>query len=185
MISQSFLAQQSTLMSERLRLEPLGPQHFAGTWAYLQDQESMRLTGTHQTFTEEQIHKWLAGLSDHHDRTDWAITRREDGVYVGEIVLNDLDEDNESMGFRIALGAEQLFGRGYGTEATKTVINHAFDDIGLHRVSLEVFSFNTRAQRVYEKCGFVIEGRQRDALRWDGEWFDTIQMGLLATDPRL
>ena len=39
-----------------------------------------------------------------------------------------------------------------------------------------------RAQRAYEKAGFVVEGRFRDALRWDGEWFDEMMMSVLAPD---
>ncbi|NJC21624.1 RimJ/RimL family protein N-acetyltransferase [Arthrobacter pigmenti] len=61
---------------------------------------------------------------------------------------------------------------------------HAFDVVGVHRIGLEVYAFNPRAQRVYEKCGFRMEGRRRDALYWDGEWIDAIMMGLLAADPR-
>lgn len=184
MVTSSFFVEQTILTTERLRLEPLGPEHFDGFWAAIQDEESNRLTGTRQRFTEDQIHEWLVGLSGRHDRADWAVIRVEDGANLGEVVLHEFDEDNESVGFRIAQASEKVFGRGYGAEATRAVINHAFDDIGLHRVFLEVFSFNPRARHVYEKCGFVFEGQQRDALQWDGEWFDTIQMSMLTTDPR-
>ncbi len=173
-----------TLTSERLRLEPLGPEHFAGSWAALHDEESMRLTGTQSTFTEDQIRSWLAGLAARQNRADWAVLRLEDGAHIGEVVLNDLDPRNESMNFRIALSGDGARGRGYGTEATRAVLNHAFDVVGLHRVSLDVYSFNPVAQRVYEKSGFLVEGRQRHTLNWDGKWVDSILMGLLATDPR-
>jgi len=43
-----------------------------------------------------------------------------------------------------------------------------------------VYAFNPRAQRAYEKAGFVVEGRRREALRWDGEWVDAIVMSVLA-----
>ena len=56
--------------------------------------------------------------------------------------------------------------------------------IGLHRVQLDVYAFNPRALRSYEKAGFVVEGRQRDTLFWDGEWTDSILMSVLNTDPR-
>lgn len=174
----------ATLNTARLRLEPLGPQHFEGTWAGLQDAESMRLTGTHQQFTEPQITAWLAKLADEDGRADWAIIRTEDSAHIGEVVLNDFDADNRSIGFRISLNGGTRFGRGYGTEATRAVVAHAFDTIGVHRISLEVYAFNPRAQRVYEKCGFQVEGRQREALYWGGEWVDTISMGMLTTDPR-
>ena len=87
------------------------------------------------------------------------------------------------MNFRIALNPGRL-GRGFGTEATHAVLDHAFDRIRLHRVSLDVFSFNPRAQRSYEKAGFRYEGRQRHTLFWDGEWVDSILMSALSTDER-
>jgi len=57
--------------------------------------------------------------------------------------------------------------------------------VGLHRVSLGVYDFNPRAQRVYEKCGFSHEGRLREALRWDGQWHDELLMAVLHSDPRV
>ncbi|WP_278046475.1 GNAT family N-acetyltransferase [Leifsonia shinshuensis] len=159
---------------------PLGPEHFAGTWASLQEPEVVRLTGTHATFTRDAVSAWLEGLRDRDDRSDWAILRSDDGTHLGEVVLNDVDDDNLSAGFRIMLGSPRWFGSGYGTEATRAVLGHAFDTLGLHRVELEVFAFNPRAQRAYEKAGFVVEGRRRDALLWDGEWFDAIVMGCLS-----
>lgn len=176
------LREQRTLRTSRLVLEPLGPQHLQGLWQSLHDPDSRRLTGTHASFTEQQIVEWLASRQDAHDRADWAITCG--GLFIGEIVLNDLDTHNRSMGLRISLGGAEVFDRGYGTEALRAVVTHGFDDVGLHRISLEVYSFNPRARRVYEKCGFVEEGRQRDALLWDGRWYDAVLMGVLATDTR-
>jgi RimJ/RimL family protein N-acetyltransferase len=98
-------------------------------------------------------------------------------------VLSDIDADNSSAGFRIALSASE-YGRGYGTEATRLVIEFAFGVLGLHRLGLEVFDFNARAIATYRRCGFVAEGRMRDALRWDDAWHDTIVMAVLATDDR-
>lgn len=172
-----------TLVTERLRLVPLGPEHFDGTWAALQEPEVMRLTGTHTRFTAEGVRAWLAGLAGQDDRADWAILRTgEDSAtsdHIGEVVLNDVDADNRSAGFRIALAASRWFGHGYGTEATRAVLDYAFGTLGLHRVELEVYAFNPRAQRAYEKTGFVVEGRRRDALLWDGEWVDAVVMGCL------
>jgi RimJ/RimL family protein N-acetyltransferase len=95
-------------------------------------------------------------------------------------VLNELDPDNESCNFRILLFYPRNRSRGLGTEATRLILGHAFETVGLHRVDLEVFAFNPRARRVYEKVGFVYEGTKRDALRWDGEWIDADVMSILA-----
>lgn len=171
--------EQRTLVGDLVRLVPLGPEHVDGEWAMLRDEESRRLTGTHDTFTEEQIRTWLAKVRQAGDRADWAILAG--GAFVGEVVLNDLDEDNRAVGFRIVL-TSHAFGKGYGTEATRLAVRYAFEDAGLHRVHLEVFAHNPRARRVYEKCGFRVEGEHRDALFWDGRWHNTYTMAIVSTD---
>jgi RimJ/RimL family protein N-acetyltransferase len=175
---------QPELTGAQGRLERLGSRHFAGIWSLLTDPEAVRLTGSHGRSTEDQLRRWLATRQDQHDRADWAIVRRADDAVVGEVVLNELDQHNASVNFRIALAGPHVFGRGYGTEATRLVLDYAFEVAGLHRVHLEVYDFNPRAQHVYEKCGFVVEGRHRDALHWEGRWYDAISMAILATDPR-
>jgi RimJ/RimL family protein N-acetyltransferase len=156
-------------------------EHIEGVWLEMQDPEVVRFTGTHTKFTREQVEDWTAKLAGRDDRADYAILRASDRAYVGDAGLQNLDADNRSMSFRIALAEP---GRGYGTEATRLVLDYAFDVVGVHRVTLEVFDFNKRAQRVYEKCGFIREGLQREALYWDGQWHDTIDMAVLAGDPR-
>lgn len=172
-----------SLDGTRVNLVPLGPEHFEPLWAGLQDEESARLTGTTMKFDHETVLAHLERIRTASDRADWAILHAETGGYVGEVVLNELDDDNAAMNFRIALLAEHL-GQGFGTEATGLVLDHAFAALGLHRVSLEVYAFNPRAQRSYEKAGFTVEGRLRDVLLWDGEWVDAIVMSVLSTDPR-
>ena len=98
-------------------------------------------------------------------------------------MLNDLDRDNRSIGFRIGLRPAYQ-GRGLGSEATRLVVDYAFDALDMHRIELEVYAFNPRARHVYERAGFTLEGTKRDALSWDGEWVDAHIMSILVTDPR-
>jgi len=170
------------LHGEHVRLEPLGPAVLEDYLRALDDPEVRRLTGSHATHDRSAVERWLATRGEHADRADWAVVRASDGAFLGEAVLNDLDPDNGSCNFRILLAGPHQ-GRGYGTEATRLAVGHAFAR-GLHRVSLGVFDFNPRARRVYEKCGFVVEGRSRDALHWDGRWHDEILMGVLAGELR-
>jgi RimJ/RimL family protein N-acetyltransferase len=83
------------------------------------------------------------------------------------------------MGFRIALSNPSVFGKGYGTEATKAVVAYGLGVVGLHRISLEVVDFNLRAQAAYAKAGFVPEGRLREAWYWNGERSDVIVMAIV------
>lgn len=181
MINAGALAATPTLTGPRIRLVPLGPQHAEAVFASLQDAESNRLTGTHQTFTREAIDAFCASRADQDDRLDWAIEDVATGQYAGGIAVNEVDADNETAGFRIDLVASHR-GRGLGPEAIELMLAHLFEQVGVYRVDLEVFAFNPRAQRAYEKVGFVVEGRVRGALLWDGERVDTIVMGLLRDD---
>ncbi len=179
MIAPDYFRDQRTLESSNLRFEPLGPQHFDGSWATLNDAESRRLAGIRVERTEQEHLEWLASLAGAHDRADWAIVRAEDGEFVGEIVLSEFEPYNEAMNLRITLSG-RMFGHGYGSEATKAVVDYGLQVVGLHRISLRVVDFNTRAQRVYSKVGFHPEGLLRDAWFWDGEWSDVVVMAIVA-----
>ncbi len=183
MLAPDAFRDQPVLTGPRVRLQQLDRTVLEPYWANVRDPETARLTGTHSSFTHEQIVRWLESRADRHDRADWAAIRIGDDAFLGEVVVNDVDPDNGSAGLRIALAGRHL-GRGYGPEIISLVLDHVFDTIGLHRVELEVFGFNTRAIRAYEKCGFRPEGRRRDALLWCGERHDAVLMSVLRTDPR-
>ena len=176
--------EQPVVKGERVRLEPLRLEHFAGIAAMLQDPEAAHFTSSRLEWDEDVARRWVTTRQDHHDRADFAIVRNEDDEVLGEVVLNELDVHDRSVNFRISLRGADVFGRGYGTEATGLVLDYAFDTVGLHRVDLEVYSYNPRAQRCYEKAGFVREGARRQALRWQDAWHDVIIMGILDSDPR-
>lgn len=178
MINTDVLQDQVTIETERLLLVQLGAEHFEEVWQSLQDPDAMKLTATTQTFSPDQVRASLAQLRGREDRADFAVTRKDDDSFLGEAVLNELDEANQSMNFRIALN-QRARDKGYGTEATKAVVDFGFDQVGLHRITLGVYAFNPRAQHVYEKVGFVQEGRLRESLLWEGERYDDILMAIL------
>lgn len=72
--------------------------------------------------------------------------------------------------------------RGLGTGATRLILAHGFETVGLHRIELSVYTFNPRARRVYDKVGFVYEGTMRDALLCEGEWIDADTMSILESE---
>ena len=75
-------------------------------------------------------------------------------------------------------------GKGYGSEAVKWGLEWGFLAAGMHRVTIECFSFNEGARRLYERLGFVVEGRKREAAWKNGGWHDKIEMGMLEREWR-
>ena len=175
-------APQPVLEGQRVRLRPIREDDLDQLWEMLCDPEGRRLTGTHATFTREVADRWYRSRGRETDRLDLAIADRGTDRCVGEVVLNDLDPDNRSCAFRISLVGPTVFDKGYGTEATRLILAHAFETVGVHRVELEVYDLNLRARHVYEKLGFVVEGVFRDALWWEDRFHDAIAMAILAPE---
>ncbi len=177
-------ADKPTLVGQRVLLRPLVAADADHLWHDLHDPEANRLTGTHATFTRERIDEWCATRVHQADRLDLAVVDRATGDWAGEVAINEVDADNRSCSFRIALSPSWR-DKGFGTEATRLLVDHVFDTIDeptIHRIGLEVFDFNPRARAVYERVGFRQEGVLRDALWWDGDFHDTIVMSILRTD---
>ena len=177
------LAVKPTLHGEKVLLRPVEVADVASCLD--PDPEGDRLTGSHPRpggLTVEMRENWYATRADFDDRLDLAVVDRATGRFAGEVVLNELDADNQSCNFRIYLMRNRNRNRGLGTEATRMILAHAFEAVGLHRVDLEVYAFNPRARRVYGKVGFVYEGTKRQALQWDGAWTDAHVMSILAQE---
>ncbi len=173
------MLEKPVLVGEKVVLRPISVDDASAMFASLSDVESMRLTGTQQSFTYEQVEQYCQRITEADDRVDFAITLHDDPNYLGEVVLNEIDWTNRGASFRIALASEKLFGKGYGAEATKLVVDFGFRTLDLHRIELEVYDFNPRAQHVYEKVGFVVEGVRRDVLLWEGEYHSAVVMSIL------
>jgi RimJ/RimL family protein N-acetyltransferase len=179
--SEPDFATKPVLHGDLVTLRVLDAGDFDAIKAVHDDPEVSRLTGSHDPIDPVMGMAWLASRADQDDRLDLAVVERATGRCVGEVVLNVWDPPNESCNFRIALGADVL-GRGLGTEATRLIVGYGFEQLGLHRISLEVYTFNPRARRAYEKAGFVAEGMLRQSLQWDGEWVDATVMSILAPE---
>lgn len=129
-------------------------------------------------FLEEDARRWFVQLSNQPHA--WVIER--DGAMLGDIRLHSVNEMDRRAMVAIGIADPQALGYGYGTEAMKLVLGHAFGVLGLHRVSLRVLAYNARAIASYLKCGFVVEGREREAAFVDGEWHDDVMMGIVARE---
>ncbi|MDI1463665.1 GNAT family protein [Catellatospora sp. KI3] len=180
-----------TLIGQRVLLRPFQDSDFDGLRAALRDPEAARLTGSvtssqavvlaQDPTRERRLREWYSTRNAQTDRLDLAVVDVAGGACVGEVVLNKWDPDNLCCNFRTLIGPGGR-DRGLGTEAIRMFIGYGFEQLHLHRISLEVFAFNPRARRVYEKVGFVAEGVLRDALRFDGRWVDATVMSVLAPE---
>lgn len=112
-----------------------------------------------------------------------AICLKEGERHIGDVYLTDIDWVSRHATVGIFIGETQYQSKGYGQQALRLILRHAFHDLALQHVHLTVLDDNTRAIRVYEKCGFAIEGRLRQHVYKRGRFRDLIIMGICAGDP--
>jgi RimJ/RimL family protein N-acetyltransferase len=147
------------------------------------DPEIARLTRYQQApLSTEEVQRFFYTRILGSDFLAMAIHVRDTDRLIGTCAFSQLDGDNGSTLYHITIGENDAWGKGYGTEATDLMLAHAFTRLALHRVALMVFEFNPRAIRSYEKCGFVVEGRARQAIVRDGRFWDEIHMSVLAEE---
>lgn len=169
------------IQGEKVTLRPYRMSDAEALLRSMDDTEINRLTGTHQTFTLEQIQRYIENFENADDRVGFIIAdpQSDDLDPLGEIVIMDIDTNNRSASIRIAMYSIERVNRGYGTEGMRLALNYGFTELNLHRISLEVYAFNPRAIHVYEKIGFKREGVLRDALFYEGAFHDAIMMAIL------
>lgn len=109
----------------------------------------------------------------------YIIEERESNTAIGVTSLINIDTKNRNAECIIDIGEKEYWGKGYGSEALKMLLEYAFLELNLHRVSLGVFSFNERAIYIYNKLGFKKEGVMRESLYRNGKWHDIVTMGIL------
>jgi RimJ/RimL family protein N-acetyltransferase len=101
---------------------------------------------------------------------------------IGFAWLADVDFRHRTAEFGISIAEESARGHGYGTEATRLMLDYAFTALGLHNVALEVYEPNLAGLRAYTKAGFRECGRRHAAYRMGGRAWDVISMECLSTD---
>jgi RimJ/RimL family protein N-acetyltransferase len=124
---------------------------------------------------------WFTQMSEHHGKDRWffVICRLEDDRPVGSIDLHQVDLRNGSASLGIAIGDPVDTGKGYGSDALRTLLGFGFDQLRLERIELEVYDHNEGARRLYERVGFRHEGTSRHALYSDGAFHDVHRMSVL------
>lgn len=130
--------------------------------------------------TPVQAQQWLEAVQSENSDTYWAIEFA--GELVGVAFLHTLREVDRKARFAVGLFAPDHIGQGIGADSTRTVLRDAFGTLDLNRVDLRVLAFNEPAIRSYLRCGFVVEGRERESCLIDGQWYDDLIMGITKSD---
>jgi ribosomal-protein-serine acetyltransferase len=176
-------AERTALQTERLRLDPVGPEHADALCDAV-------------AASAEELKKWLIWAVDHNLEKSMTFARRCVEMWgVAEWTFAIWDEDEligciGLDGYQALLGSIQLgywlrtdmWGQGLMTEAGRAVVDLAFRRLNLHRIELHADTRNSASIRVAEKLGFTRVGVLRDGERGLDGWHDAYVFDLLSTD---
>jgi RimJ/RimL family protein N-acetyltransferase len=152
---------------------------------WLNDREVTRFLGSRYQFSLLAEENWMR------ERTSKPMAfggdmgfaiEAKDGRHIGNTGLHAASPENRSADLGIVIGEKDCWGRGFGSDALRTLVRFAFEEVNLNRIALDVYDFNERAIASYRKCGFVEEGRRRKDAYREGAYHDIVMMSVLRED---
>lgn len=169
------------LRGERIRLAAINKDDIPVYASWYEDAGFSRYSDSTPAAPLSQA-QWEARLEEQQKAEDgflFAIRELEEDAMIGFVELDGIQWTHQTTWLGIGLGDRAYWGKGYGREAMELILKFAFHELNLHRVQLNVFSYNERAISLYRKLGFVQEGVMREYLSRDGQRYDMVMFGLL------
>ncbi|MBI2759913.1 MAG: GNAT family N-acetyltransferase [Chloroflexi bacterium] len=150
---------------------------------WINDFEVVRTLGQPiRPMTWEAEEAWYNGIHSNSSEVAFTIYERATMRPIGNTGLHQVDHRHRTATWGIMIGEKDCWGRGYGAETARLMLDYGFTALGLHNVMLTVYSFNERGIRAYTRAGFREVGRRREAFRLGGRPFDVIYMDCLASE---
>lgn len=141
---------------------------------------SLNVCFLHQVINVNKERSMLQSLTQ--NNKIFGIVEKKTDKLIGNCGLHDISYIDRKCEFGIFIGEKDRRNEGFGTEATKLILDFAFNALNLHSVMLRVFSFNKRAIHIYEKCGFKIIGKRREARIIGSSKYDVLFMDILVSE---
>ncbi len=170
------------IVGERVALGPLRRDLAATYQRWTSDFGVTRTMALPRPLTLEQTVADLDRLGADEHAVSFTVYERATGHPIGNASWIALDARNRTAEYIVFIAEADCRGRGYGTEATRLMLDYAFTALGLHSVLLTVAEHNHAGRRAYEKAGFRECGRRRQCRLLAGTLYDDISMDCLATE---
>lgn len=146
---------------------------------WINDPEINQFLTVSEPMTEQDEENWHASLSARKSGDIvFAIRLKENNEIIGTIGLHRVSFKDGTAAMGYYIGRKDLWSKGYGTEAVMVLLEYTFNTLNLHKVSAEVYDFNPRSRRCLEKCGYVVEGVQKEHRYRNGRRADCIMLAV-------
>jgi len=171
------MAYYKKIVGERVYLSPIDPNDAEIFTAWVNDKNVTQYLQLYdRVFPLSAERETLELISREHN---YSIVRLEDDKLLGSCGFHEIKPYDRTASVGIFLGDSAEWGKGYGTEAMKLLVDYGFKTLNFHNIMLTHLAFNDRAHKSYEKAGFREFGRRTKSRYWDGEYYDVVYMEIL------
>ena len=164
---------------EKIYLRPFEQEDLLTVTKWFSDSEILGLIGENKPSSLKDIEKHFEKIRNDDSRRWFAICRIDNNKLIGECGLLRIYFPWRTSDLTMIIGEKDEWGKGYGREAIKLLLDYAFFYLNLNRIAIGVVGFNQRAIKFYSRIGFVKEGVQRDGYFFNNEYHDFIMMSFL------
>ena len=168
----------------RIYFRPIELEDEAQFRVWLNDPRNWRTLERRRPLTKTEETEWLKSIHTSPNDVVFGVVVRENDRLIGSVGLHRIDWISRKATFGIQIGNVEYQNREYGTGATKLAVRYGFDVLNLHRIELDVYAHNERAIRSYEKAGFFLEGRLREAAYVNGRYVDILRYSIMEQEWR-
>jgi RimJ/RimL family protein N-acetyltransferase len=170
-----------TIRGELVYLRPAEREDIDLFVRWFADAETTRYLSTRAPFSKAMEEKWFESMVEQQGKRQYhfVICLLADDRAIGTAGFHHVNQEDGHATFGISIGEKAEWSKGYGTDALRAICDFGFGQLRLERIELDVYITNLRAQRSYEKAGFVSEGVLRHAQFADGAFQDLRRMSLL------
>ncbi|MFN8401780.1 MAG: GNAT family protein [Anaerolineales bacterium] len=124
-------------------------------------------------------------MNEQKDLFYFTIRAREDDRLLGKALIEYVDWSHGNGYLRLGLGEVMSRRKGYGSQALSLLLQYAFCELSLYRLTAVVPAYNEGAMRLFQKFGFIEETRRSKALHYNDKFWDVIGLGLLNSEYRV
>lgn len=175
----------SIIYGKRIRLRAVEREDVQKFHEWVNDPEVTRGLVLNMPMSMRDEMDWFDGLAkrDLNQRPlAIEISKGKGWKLIGNCGVFGIEWENRSAELGIMIGEKSEWNKGYGAEAMSLLLHHGFETLNLNRIALRVYAENVRAVRSYEKAGFVLEGRMREAVYKNGNYDDVLIMSVLRSE---
>ncbi|MGH9459223.1 MAG: GNAT family N-acetyltransferase [Thermoanaerobaculia bacterium] len=163
------------IAGEQVILRALESEDLDRCYRWMNDPQIVRTLKTRYPIPFLKEAEWLENaVRPAANERHFAIERRDNREHIGNTSLHDIDWVSRRAEFDLFIGEPSAWNRGFGSDAVRTLVRFAFDEINLNKLRIDIFDYNERAKHVLGNNGFVEEGKLEREFYRDGAYHDIV-----------